>query len=375
MKRSTAATLEDVAREAWVSAMVASVVLNGARSSTRVSEKTRARILEAAARLHYRRNALALGLSRNRIDTIGVAATIDSSDVNLYFLEVLNGILGAAAEHGQSANVFSVFDWQRDQARLLEFCDGRIDGMILIGPHLDAAFAEALAHHTRFVTLHSNSALPNAYNLDVDNERGGYEATRHLLEQGHRRIAHFAANLDLVGAQQRLAGYRRALEEAGIAFEDSLVVPGQFNIDSGRQSMSALLERCASAPLPTAIFCASDAIAYGCMEVLTSHGIRIPDDISVVGFDDTMMARMTRPPLTTVCQPFRQMGRRAVELLLSQIHADEVPAAEENTPSALAAPGDDADSHTVIFAVELVVRESTGPPPKQPIVPVSLSTR
>ncbi len=368
MRRSNATTLEDVAREVGVSAMIASVVLNGARSSTRVSEKTRARVLEAAERLRYRPNAVARGLSRRRMDTLGVVATFDRSEINLYFLEVLNGILHAVAEQGQNATVFSISDWIHDEARILEFCDGRVDGMIFIAPHrILAAFTEMFQHHTPFVTLHSSQLPSNAFNIDVDDEGGAHAAVRHLIARGHRRIAHFTGGLDLLGGRQRLAGYRRALEETGILYDPSLILPGGYSANSGRERMQAMLTEGRINPLPTAIFCANDAIAYGCMEVMAGFGLRVPDDISIVGFDDTLMARTTTPPLTTMRQPFHQMGRRAVALLLAQIRDEEIPM-EENAALASIVPTA-SGYHTEVFATELVVRSSVGPPTAQPLTP------
>jgi LacI family transcriptional regulator len=349
--------------------MAASVVLNGATSSTRVSEKTRARIMEAAERLRYRRNGVALALSRNRMDTIGVVATVASNDTNVYFLEVLNGVLGAAAERGQSAKIFSVSSWSSEEKRILSFCDGRIDGLIVIGPDFTPAFAKTLSHYTPFVTIHSNGPLPDVLNLTVDDEDGGYVMTRYLISQGHRRISHITGTPTMFAAKQRQQGYRRALEEAEIPYDEDLVIPGFFVIEAGRAAAEELLKRSPSTPLPTAIFCASDAIAYGCMEVLQGRGIRIPEDISVVGFDDTLMARMTIPRLTTVHQPFQQMGWRAVELLLSQINADTEAAqtAPTDTPVVPAHVPDQA-SHSENLKTDLVIRDSAGPPPERAIV-------
>jgi LacI family transcriptional regulator len=360
MRRSNAPTLQTVADEAGVTAMMASVVLNHARSSTRVSETTRARILEAAARLGYRRNAAALGLSRRIMNTIGVTAVVDGGEINLYYLEILNGILEAAAEYDQNTTVFSLANWETDEHRVLDYCDGRIDGMILIAPQLSADFAAALPCHTPFVIIHGNMSVPTARNIDTDNEGGAFEITRYLLSLGHRRLLHFSGGTNL-GARERLLGYRRALEEAGIPFDDSLSIPGGFSVWSGRSLTTDLLRRGDAASLPTAIFCSSDAMAYGCIEVLERHGLRVPEDISVVGFDDTLLARVIRPPLTTVRQPFRQMGHRAVEMLLPS-GVDRVREREGVGPSASA---DETISGIVteIFAVDLVVRESAGPPP------------
>lgn len=343
MRRSSAPTLQDIASEVGVTAMTVSVVLNGGRSGTRVSEATRVRIQEAALRLGYRPNAVARGLSRRRMDTLGVAAVIDGQ-INLYFLEVLNGILAAAAQLGQNTTVFSVSDWNQDEARLLGFCDGRIDGLILIAPAMTVEAGRALALRVPFVTIHGLGNLPATANLEVDDEKGAYEITRYLIGLGHKNIAHFTGDLSHRDARLRLAGYRRALLEADLPTDELLVCPGYFTLGSGRYAMAALLEQ--SAPKATAVFCANDAMAYGAMETLAARGLRVPEDFSVAGFDDLLLAQMTTPHLTTVRQPFRAMGHRAVELLLPQIGFVSAP--EALSPE--------------LFPVELVVRGSAGPP-------------
>lgn len=349
MRRTNAATLQDVAREAGVTAMTVSVVLNGARSGTRVSDATRARIEEVAARLRYRPNGVARSLSRRRMDTLGVAAGI-SGQINLYFLDILNGILEAAATHGQNTTIYSVTDWEVDQSRLLQFCDGRVDGLILINPTLTAPFAATLGQYALFVTIQSTAPLSGIHSLDVDNEGAACEMVRYLIVQGHRRIAHITGSMTQIDAQLRLAGYRRALSEAGITPDESLVRPGWFTIDTGRQCMADLLDR--PGPPPTAVFCANDATAYGAMETLAARGLRVPEDISVAGFDDLMLAQMTTPHLTTVHQPFQEMARRAVELLLHQIQPGE-----DDAP----APPD-----TEFFDAELTIRASVAPPHPDP---------
>lgn len=346
MRHTKAPTLQDVAREAGVTAMTVSVVLNEAQSSTRVSAATRARVLAAAQRLQYRRNAVAVGLSRKRMETLGVVAVVDGGEINLYFLEVFNGILEGAAAHGQNTTVFSVSDWQKDEERLLSFCDGRVDGLILIAPSLTPALVQRMPEHTPFVTLHCDLSLPESCNLEVDNEAGACLMTSHLIAQGHRRILFLGGDETQMGPQRRRMGYRRALALAGIPLDDSLIVPGSFSVHSGRVRMERWLAEHGKDALPTAVFCASDAIAAGCMETLAQHGLRAPHDISVAGFDDTLMARATLPPLTTVRQPFRDMGRHAVERLLLRIRRLDAPLQRE----------------TALFPVELIVRESVAPP-------------
>ncbi|HEX5323653.1 MAG TPA: LacI family DNA-binding transcriptional regulator [Capsulimonadaceae bacterium] len=357
MGKSGAATLQDVAKEAGVAVMTVSVVLNGARSSTRVSDATRARILDVAKRLRYRPNAVARGLSRRRMDTIGVVATTDGEDINLYFLELLNGILQGCTSSGQNTTVFSVTDWDLEQPRLLQFCDGRVDGMIFISPFLGASFFEAFAQRSPFVTIHGPDTISAIYNIDADDEGGGYAVTQHMISFGHRRIAHFTGSLYDPSARCRLAGYRRALKDAGIPYEESLVIKGGFLAASGRRNMERLISQTKVEDLPTAIFCASDAIASGCMEALAAHNLRIPDDISIAGFDDLLLAKMTTPPITTIRQPFRKMGARAVELLLHQIRQGQQP--DEAEPSE--GENETSQPRTETFDVDLVVRGSVGP--------------
>ena len=358
MKRISSPTLEDVAREASVTIMAASVVLNGARSSARVSEATGTRIREAAVRLGYRRNAAARGLFRRRMETIGVVAQVgDGGDVNFYFLALLNGILEAAAARGQNTTVFSIKGWDAEAGTDVQsFCDGRVDGLILIGPRLPASVGEEMRRHTPFVCLHSDTPLPGGYHIDCDDEDGGYQAVRHLIALGHRRIAHFGGE-GRNDAARRFAGYRRALAEAGIAEDAAPVLHGYLSFSWGRQMATRLLEMRDAAEnpatfLPTAIFCANDAIAFGGIEIFHAAGLRVPEDISVIGFDDTITANMSDPPLTTVRQPLREMGTRAVVALLEQI--------ESVNPS----PEEDKLLNIVeTCPVELVHRASVAPPP------------
>jgi DNA-binding LacI/PurR family transcriptional regulator len=288
------------------------------------------------------------------MDTIGVVAVVDGNELNLYFLEVLNGILEVAARERQNTTVLSIDDWVADESRILEFCDGRVDGIIGIGSRLTSEFVDILQSRIPFVSIHGNVTLPGTYDLDVDSEQGAYQVVRYLIEQGHRRILHISGGRGLSGAEQRLAGYRHALKEASIAFDDDLVVHAGFSQNAGRYAMRLVLAGSTMQTLPTAVFCASDAIASGCLEVLAEGGLRVPEDISVAGFDDTFNARMTAPPLTTARQPFRRLGQRAVELLLLQIRQGVEEVEVSGAP------------HIEIFPVELVVRHSVAAPTATP---------
>lgn len=350
-KRNTprAPTLSDVGRAAGVSAMAASAVLNGARTSSRISEETRAKILAAADRLNYRPNAAARALANRRMHSIGVVATFVGSEINQYFLEVFNGIVQCAATHRQNTTVFSLSSWESEADRLPTFCDGRIDGLVLIAPVLSRRAGEALPRHVPFVSVHGNTPLPRVTNIETDEETGAYELVRHLTTLGHRRILHYTGPAGTLGPERRLRGYRRALRDAGLRVDDNLIISGDFNQGSARNALLHWLRRHRGQAMPQAIFCVNDAAAMGCLELLAEIGFRVPADVSVAGFDDTLAARTTIPQLTTVRQPLRAMGERAVEILLDHI-MNRTDDSEMPPPP-------------VVFPTELVHRASVAKPP------------
>jgi LacI family transcriptional regulator len=350
-KPTRPATLADVGREAGVSAMAASAVLNGARTSSRTAPETRERILKAAERLRYRPNAAARALADRRMNTLGVAAVFEG-ELNQYFLEVFNGVVEAAARHNQNTTVFTLHDWGRDAKRLAGFCDGRIDGLLLIAPLVSHESLEHLPDHTPVIALHANMPLPKSVNLESDEERGAFEMVNHLISLGHKRIMHLTGNRGLIGAERRIQGYQRALEAARLRRDDNLLVEAAFSTEAGIKALRQWLAKSRGKQMPEAIFCANDGIAMGCLEVLAAAGYKVPQEVSVVGFDDTIAARTTAPQLTTVRQPLRAMGGQAVEILLERIR--------EHTT--ITAP------QTVVFPTELVLRGSATPPPAQPVL-------
>jgi LacI family transcriptional regulator len=346
-----AATLADVGREAGVSAMAASTVLNGARTSSRISPETRQRIIEAAGKLRYRPNGAARALADRRMNTLGVAAVFDGNQLNQYFLEVFNGVVEAAARHGQNTTVFTLHDWHKDVERIPGFCDGRIDGLILIGPTFTLEALKLLPEHTPCISVHSNHNLPRLVNLESDEEKGAYDAVTFLIGKGHRRILHLAGPLDLVGAQRRVRGYKQALADAHIRFDPGLLLEANFNMESGFAALNTWMANPANTALPQAIFCANDNLAMGAMEALAKAGFRVPHDLSIVGFDDTLAARSTVPQLTTVRQPLRAMGIKAVELLIERIQSMHGDGVEKET-------------RNIVFPTELIIRSSVAQPPK-----------
>jgi LacI family transcriptional regulator len=294
------------------------------------------------------------------MDTLGVSVIVDSGELNLYFLEVFNGILEAAAREKQNTTVFTLHNWREDAARVARFCDGRIDGMILVAPVFSRETAEHLPDHTPFVSVHANVAAPGIINLESDEEAGACNIVRHFISLGHRRIMHLAGIRGLLGAERRVDGYRRALAEAGIAFDESLVLNANYITAGGRDAIRTWLARSRGQPMPEAVFCANDAIAMGCIEALAEVGVRVPEDVSIAGFDDTLGARTTVPQLTTVRQPLRAMGAKAVDVLLDRIRH---PAGQP--PGRATAP--------YVFPTELVIRGSASKPPSAPrLVPTRI---
>ncbi|MFG6486231.1 LacI family DNA-binding transcriptional regulator [Roseateles sp. BYS78W] len=318
-RRGGAATLADVAREAGVSVMAASVVLNGAKSATRTSAETRARVIAAAERLHYRANATARALANGRANAIGVVASHWKEDANLYFMEILGGVIEMATPSRQTVAVFMLQGWEEAQRRLPEICDGRIDGLVLVAPRLGMDASAWMPRHVPVVTLHSENAIAGVVNLEPDEEVGSFEAVSQMLVIGHRRILHIAGPAGLLGAERRLAGYLRAYAAARLQPPDDHVVRSALNADGGRQAMLDWLRGHRTEPIPEAVFCANDAIALGCIQALSTQGVRVPEEVSVVGFDDIWFARASS--LATVRQPLHAMGKRAMEVLMEQIEA------------------------------------------------------
>jgi len=360
MARRTTTTLKDIAREVGVSTMAVSTVLHDKRNTVRVSEETRLRIKEVAQRLRYRPNVAARGLSQQRMNTIGIVAQLGGQDQDVYFMEVLNGILAGGVIAKQNTTILPIGHWN-DEETLLGFCDGRVDGLVLIGSYTSQDIIRTLRENIPVVAVQSNAVHPGVPFLDVDNEAGGYLATRYLLSQGHRRILHLAAPPGVSGADLRHQGYCRAMREAGVEITpESVRRPEQpffFSTSDGSRSMKSYLETTDSQDRHTAVFCVSDAIALGCIEAIKAHGLQVPEDISVVGFDDFIFAQIVSPPLTTIRQPFHEMGRRSVERLIHCIHSesDQAPHSEIGAT--------DLPVLTEILPAELIVRQSVHPIP------------
>lgn len=324
-------TLLDVARLAGVSASTVSRILNG---TAKVSDDKRLAVLAAIEKMHFAPNQMAQGLKKGRSMTIGIVVQDISSP---FFDETLRGVDDGLKGTGYASVIVSGHwnaEEEIDRIRLL--LARKVDGIILLSGRIDDAAILQFAGHRPIVSTGRTLDTPSALGFKLDNEQGAHAAVRHLIELGHRRIAFITGPANNNDADERLQGYQRALREADIGYEAGLVMEGDFHEAGGLLAMNRLFD---SQQQFSAVFAANDLSAYGARLCLYRKGIRVPDDISLIGFDDLPGSSYTTPPLTTIRQPLYDMGRIATTSLLGLINGDTVKAA--------------------IPPLELVVRETT----------------
>lgn len=310
------ATIREVSRLAGVSTATVSRVLNG---TTPVATATRERVLEAIARLDFKPNTFARGLATNRSGGIGITVNEISSPS---FGAFINGVEQVVRAEGIHLIVSSgSADAVLERASVDFLLERRCDGLIVQADALpDEALADLVRHASVPVVVFGRAIAEVADACVVlDNERGGALATECLLRHGHRHIGHVAGPLSFADARDRHAGYRRALEAAGVAYDERYVVASTFLEEGGASAVTQLIER---VPKLSAVFVANDQMAAGAMRALRERGLRVPDDVSVVGYDDVFLARYLTPALTTVRQPLVEMGRAAAEVLLARVNGD-----------------------------------------------------
>ena len=316
------ATIRDVAAHAGVSHQTVSRVING---NPNVSETTRSRVAASIADLGYVPSPMARGLISNRTHSLGVVAD-DISDQ--FFARMVAGAEAEARRRGYYLMIGSVEPDDDERGYLRLMLERRVEGLILARPSVALTSADLLPAKTAGVPLVSvaSAPLPGFSLVDVDNRGGGYVATRHLVELGHREIATIVGPRDWPSSAARLDGYRDALRGAGLAEDPALVeYAADWGPESGRAAAARLLARGAGF---TALFAHSDLTAVGAIRQLRLAGLRVPEDVSIVGFDDLPVAAFVDPPLTTVHQPMEEVGALAAALVLDQL-ADSQAAAEE----------------------------------------------
>jgi len=257
------------------------------------------------------------GAASGLAHAIGVALCPKVADgaSNPYFSRVLRGVEQACRGHACSVLFTSAIDELAEAAGAHPASNSRnkVDGVLAVAMDDEDAVRRAAR---RMPTIALDNEFEGVSCVVADNAAGGYQATSHLLELGHRRIAHLAGHQGSAVGRQRLAGYRRALEDHGVEADPEWVCPCGFDVDAGYAQAATLL---ALSPPPTAVFCANDAVALGAMKRLREEGLTVPDDISVVGFDDIEAAALVEPALTTIRVPREAIGALAAEMLLAAI--------------------------------------------------------
>jgi LacI family transcriptional regulator len=333
-------SIYEVARVAGLSVATVSRVLN---DKGPVRAETRLRVLATVEKLGYVPHSAARSLSTRRTMSIGVLLP----DMHgAFFSEIVRGIDLAARAAGYHLLVSGSHSDPAETAALLQTLHGRVDGLILMTPALGGAWLQkALPRRVPVVLLNDDGTDERHHSLRIDNRRGARLAVAHLIELGHRAVAFLGGPMGNADAAERLAGYREALLAGGLALDGHLELSGDFGEESG---LLAGAKVTALIPRPTAIFAANDAMAIGCLAALRERGLRVPEDVSLVGFDDVPIARYLTPALTTVQVPIAELGRQAMALLLAAV--DGRPGHPER-PAA-------GPTHTVINPT-LAIRAST----------------
>lgn len=332
-------TIADVARRAGVSSMTVSRVIN---NSGYASPDARERVQAAVRELSYVPNALARSLHVKRTHTVALVLT----DIgNPFFTTVARGVEDAASSRGFSVMFCNTDESEAEEAEHVRLLlQKQVDGLLLVPAAASSRSVEFARNRGVPVVVLDRRLSGNPVDtVRSDSEGGAYAIVRHLIQLGHRDLAVLSAAPGVSVVQDRIAGARRAMHEAGLLFDDARVLYGKPETASGRAMACAALML---APRPTALFATNNFIAIGAFAALRAAGLHVPEDLSLAGFDDLPDALMLDPFLTVASQPAYEMGRRGAELLLQRLE--------------LGGPAEPAE---IILPTELVVRRSTGPVP------------
>jgi len=326
-------TIKDVAELAEVHPSTVSRVING---NPRISEKTKNKVFLIIKKLGYTPNAIARGLKTKRTHTLGM---LIPDITNPFFAEIARGVEDAANKNSFNVILCNTDDKLKKERTYLEILrEKRVDGLILGTAHIrDKSILELEKKKFPYILISRNIERLNKNCIIIDDVEGGIMATEYLIKLGHRRIAHITGPLKTRSALNRLKGYKLALKKHEIEYKDELVGEGDFRIKGGYQVMKRFLKL--TEP-PTAIFAANDLIALGAMQAIQKKNFHIPEDFSVIGFNDIELASFVYPPLTTIRQPILEMGNLAVKMLLRIIIEKEF------------------NQRRIILQPKLVIRES-----------------
>lgn len=330
------ATMKDIARATGLSESTVSRALN---NHPHIKQTTRERVQKAAKELDYRPNALARGLARSRTQVIGLVIGRIS---NLFFGEVVRGIEEVVNLHGYSLILcITGMDPRKELHYIDVLRQQKVDGIIFMSGFFPLDLQKAIVHSGIPTIAISRLVLQEEIlSVRIDDFKESKAATDYLLSLGHQRVGLISGPLqDPVAGISRLEGYKKALAENGIPFEPPLVQEGDFRLNGGYEGMLRLLTL---RQRPTAIFATNDEMAIGAIKACREKGLQVPNDLAIVGFDDTPFATMSEPLLTTIAQPIYQLGATAAQLLIQFMEEGSVP------------------EKRVILPCQLKIRESCG---------------
>lgn len=332
MEKSSAVTIQDIADKAQVSISTVSRVLNGNES---VGDAYKTAVLAAIEELDYQPNYFAQGLAGGQSRTIGVITQNVGSPV---YDAILKGVLQGLANEDY-APIFADGQWNsvREQHAVQTLLSKRVDGLIVLGGSLPEETLIQISQTVPLITVGRKikSLMPQC--IYVDNVKAAFDATQLLIQLGHRNIVHVSGLPTHIDAIERTNGYRKAIEAAGLPFNPELLVKGDFRRQSGVMAVTSLLARGVGF---TAVFAANDQMAFGVRLALFRQGLRVPEDISIVGYDDQPDSAFMIPPLTTVKQPTVEMGMAAAHAVLALLQGKKLATNNQ-------------------FPAQLIVREST----------------
>lgn len=346
MKKSI--TIKEIAEKAQVSIATVSMVLN--KKDKKISQATREKILFIAEKYNYTPNTMARSLITKQTRTIGL---IIPDIVNPFFPEIARGVEDKASELGYSVIYCNTDDKiKREDKYINVLTEKMVDGII---------FAHSSDRQMGFDSLDRCKVPILLIDRDyenknvigrvvVDNKKGAYMATSYLLDRGYKKIAYIAGSITTTTAIGRLEGYNQALTERKLVIDNRYIKVGEYKMQWGMQAAEQLL--CEKEPAD-AIFCGNDLIAIGAIKKLKEYGLRVPEDIGIVGFDDIYLASLVEPPLTTIKQPNYEMGFKAAELLIKNLEKGRVNSVKNENNKIL------AKENNILLPTELIIRMST----------------
>lgn len=314
-------TLKDIAKATGLSTTTVSLVLNG--KPHRISQEKCRLIKETAKKMDYHPNRLAVGLIKHETKTVGL---ILPDITNVFFSEVAKGLEDVLREHGYQLLLCNSNDRHAQEISAIHMMNNQmVDGLIIVmssetvGEKEKQTFAALKRMKRPVVLIDCFNESGGFSTISIDNFKASYIAVEYLVSLGHRRIACICGPLGLKTNDDRLRGYTAALSDSGIPFEKALICQGDFRYQSGYDAIPVLLPK-----KPTAVLCLNDMMAYGAMNALNNQGIRVPEDVSVMGFDDIFFSQITSVPLTVIRQPAPEMGQKAGQVLLAElsVHAE-----------------------------------------------------